>query len=110
MIKLSKPYRNSKLTNDANKTTSLAAGDVDGDGDIDLVAGNDNSGTGQVNRLYLNNGTSDPFSGVVGSNVTADEESTGDVALGDVDSDGDLDLLAGGSYDHKNRLYLNNAR
>ena len=41
--------------------------DVDGDGDVDLVVGNMN----QRNRLYLNNGTSDPFNGVTGSNITS---------------------------------------
>ena len=33
---------------------------VDGDGHLDLVAGNYN----QPNRLYLNNGTTDPWAGV----------------------------------------------
>ena len=53
-------------------------------GDLDLVAGNLN----QANRLYLNNGTADPWSGVTGSSV-GDVYSTRSVVLGDVDGDGD---------------------
>ena len=69
----------------------MALGDVDGDGDLDLVAGN----YGQANRLYLNNGTADPFSGVSGTDITADAMSYLAMALGDVDGDGDLDVVAG---------------
>ena len=40
-------------------------GDVDADGDLDVVAGN----VDDYDRLYLNNGTADPFNDVVmGSN------------------------------------------
>ncbi|MBU0512697.1 MAG: VCBS repeat-containing protein [Chloroflexi bacterium] len=81
----------------------MALGDVDRDGDLDLVAGND----GQANRLYLNNGTADPFSGVSGTDITDDYNTTQAVALGDVDSDGDLDLVVGN--DGENCLYLNNS-
>jgi hypothetical protein len=93
----------SDVSADTNATRSVVLGDVDGDGDLDLVAGND----GQTNRLYLNNGTANPFNGVVGSNVSADAHNTYSVALGDVDGDGDLDLVAG-NYGQANQLYLNN--
>jgi hypothetical protein len=93
----------SDISSDANDTISIAVGDVDGDGDLDLVAGNE----GQTNRLYLNNGTADPFSGVAGTNVSSDAHDTTSIALGDMDGDGDLDLLAG-NYSETNRLYLNN--
>ena len=61
---------------------------MDNDGDLDLVAGN----VGDANRLYLNNGTSDPFSGVSAIDVTADSDYTTSVTLGDMDGDGDLDM------------------
>ena len=95
------------ITADADGTVSVALGDVDGDGDLDLVAGNNLGASGQVNRLYLNNGTSDPWSGVVGSDITLDANVTSSVALGDVDNDGDLDLIEGNGASQQGRLYLN---
>jgi len=93
----------SDISSDAHKTISIGLGDMDGDGDIDLVAGNN----AQINRLYLNNGTADPFSGVTGSDICSDVDNTYFITLGDVDSDGDLDLVEG-NYNQTNRLYLNN--
>jgi VCBS repeat protein len=91
------------ITTDAHTTNSIALGDIDGDGDLDLVVGNEN----QFNRLYLNNGTSTPFGGVTGSNIGTDTDGTRSIALGDIDGDGDLDLVAGND-NQVNGLYLNN--
>ena len=94
----------SDITTDANITISTALGDLDGDGDLDMVAGN----VMQPSRLYLNNGTGAPFAEVVGTDITTDASETYAIALGDVNGDGHLDLVAENGYSMSNRLYLNN--
>jgi hypothetical protein len=75
--------------------TAAACGDVDGDGDLDILVGNFSA-----NYLWLNNGSgifSGPFTGV--------DEGAPDVELADIDSDGDLDaIIAKGGA---NRIWLN---
>ena len=68
-------------------TTSLALGDIDGDGDLDLVAGN----RGLANRLYLNNGDGTFAAGVsFGAALQTTE-----VVLGNLDADPELELIVG---------------
>lgn len=92
----------SDISSDTNATTSLALGDVNGDGKLDLIAGNEN----QRNRVYLNNGTINPFNGVTGLDVSLDALPTLAVALADFNGDGKLDLLDGNTT-KTNRVYLN---
>ena len=90
------------ISSDSNNTTGIAAADVDLDGKIDVVAGNTSS---TVNRQYLNNGTSSPFNGVSGSDVTSDPNSTREIAVADLNNDGFNDVLAA-NFGSRNRIYL----
>jgi hypothetical protein len=90
-----------RLPSVLDDTQALALGDVDGDGDVDLVFGN----LRQQSRLFLNNGSA-VFTDVTASHLPAATPATRAVALGDVDGDGDRDLVLG-NYGEPSRLYLN---
>ncbi len=76
-------------------TRAVAFGDVDGDGDLDLLSGNGlpGPGNGQQDRLYRNDGGT--FVDVTATQLPTQSTSTGSLALGDVDGDGDLDAVFG---------------
>lgn len=94
----------SSIGNDGRCTRTILLADLDGDGDKDLLASNENG----PNQIYLNNGTANPFStaididpdGFVCGNNAAD--------IGDVDHDGDLDIVTACYMGNQHRLYLNN--
>ncbi|MEL6581315.1 MAG: VCBS repeat-containing protein, partial [Cyanobacteria bacterium J06621_12] len=72
--------------------SSVATGDFDGDGDLDLLITGESEG-GNVAKIYLNDGAGG-FSEDTEASLTGVE--SGSVSVGDFDGDDDLDLLITG--------------
>lgn len=92
----------------SSPTQSLALADVDGDGALDIAVGLDR----QQSRVHLSPGALASFV-THRSNFGGDFDMTGDLALGDIDKDGDLDVVVGNSpplypVDPRSQLFLNN--
>jgi len=103
------PINPSWASTENDVTYSLAWGDWDGDGDLDLAVGNgpSNGPDKAANRVYRNDG------GALTLSWTANNEQndkTWAVAWGDANGDGDLDLFAGNDSSYlsqPSRLYGN---
>lgn len=90
-----------RLPVSVNQSAGYAVGDIDADGDLDLIEAN----VGE-NQVFINDGTGS-FSDETASRLAPGVRSTRKLVLGDVDGDGDLDLFAGNSRGEQNRLFLN---
>ncbi len=74
--------------------SSVAWGDYDGDGDLDLALSG-NTATSRIARIYRNSGGADPTFTDIGAGLPGVWSSS--VAWGDYDNDQDLDLLLSGT-------------
>lgn len=89
------------LTDDIKRTESIAIGDINADGSLDIVAGNKD----EPSLVFINDGHGGfpkssirRFGAKIGNTLT--------VALGDINSDGALDIVMG-NFDEVNYVFLN---
>lgn len=97
-----------RLPRSGDVTQDLELGDVDGDGDMDLVVANEGP-----NALHLNDGEGRFEADTTRIPMREAPEETREADFGDVDGDGDLDLLFANvsafvsDADPRNRLLIN---
>jgi hypothetical protein len=91
---------------------SIATGDLDGDGDVDVLTGDESYGSAASQiRYFANNGTG-VYADVSAQRLLAPTALTRSLTVADIDADGDLDAIAGcwgtASYPNSVNLLLRN--
>jgi hypothetical protein len=84
-----------RATTDAGSSYAVTFGDLDNDADLDLVVAN----WGGASEIYLNDGAGH-FEQVLSGAFRRSIHYASSLALGDYDSDGDLDVLIGNWPNH----------
>jgi hypothetical protein len=98
-----------RIPQDGGSSGSVAFGDIDNDGDSDLLVGNFST-SGVDNKLYVNDGQG-YFTDETDNRFPSEEEETSSISLDDFDNDGDLDCYLANAGDHflgeQNRFLIN---
>ncbi len=92
------------LNDNSGEGESVTAEDVDGDGDLDVIAITDSFGDSKIS-WHENIGNMNFINHVV---FEIDDDHFNGIEVGDLDSDGDMDLLASTWYGGKIRWFENN--
>ncbi len=88
-----------------DSTRSVAIGDMNEDGALDIVVGNDGRGLGEANLLYLN---ANDGSGAFGDPIElGGSDRTSSVVTGDFNGDGALDIFVGNEDGDDDLILLN---
>jgi PGF-pre-PGF domain-containing protein len=88
---------------------SLALGDIDNDGDLDLASLGDRGGGIGLVKIYVNNDTSFNEYPIWGQSMSAVDAYAGSIVFADIDNDGRVDITLAGSYPSSdNGIYFNN--
>ena len=96
-------FTDSGQTLGAAKSKSVALGDLDGDGDLDAWVANSSFGE-NPSRVWLNDGSG---TYVDSGQALGPEDLSKQVALGDLDGDGDLDAFVGCQGTRPNKVWVN---
>ena len=96
---------NLPLTGLATNSMDVESGDIDGDGDQDLVVAMEF----RPNVLLLNDGAG-VFVNASSGRLPRKNHDSEDIALADFDRDGDLDIIFVSEDDHINEYYLNDGK
>ena len=91
------------FTNQIRQTWKVGLVDVDSDGDLDYIEGNAGSGLNSLYRNMLMETGSLSFSNEI--RITNDRFNTRSIAFGDIDRDGDTDIIAGDQGGVGNHIY-----
>ena len=92
----------SDIATSADQATSVFVADMDNDGDMDIISSSNHDDT---IAWYENDGASDPSWSA--SNIATNADGARDVFAGDLDGDGDMDIVSASYYDDTIAWYEN---